>query len=257
LNAQENQGMALPFNPLWLAAEADWPIQIDWPILLPDTECLALPQALRFSDFVAMHHSLLVALTNDPPEPELPETWLQPYLFHWLTLHQKETALGKSVVFVENIFAWSAQRAASASARAADLLKKYNRAKLAMRETNYLKASEPGENNLLTEAATRAKFPPVKSQLEILLAKFDRLIKQPGKKTELADFLGAPLASVSRWLSGKREPGRNIALEMLRWVELQERQQKRSPGGVSPPPGRKTQSQESNEKKPQSGRKKQ
>jgi hypothetical protein len=257
LNAQEYQGMSCPFNPLWLAGEVDWPVQMDWPLLLPETERLELPPALRFSEFVAMHHSLLVALTNDPPDPELPATWLQPYLFHWLKLHQKETDLGKSVVFVENVFAWSAQRAASASARAADLLKTYNRAKLAMRESNYLEASGPGENKMLTEAATRAKLPPVKSQLESLLAKFDRLIKQPGKKTELADFLGAPLASVSRWLSGKREPGRNIALEMLRWVELQERQQKRSPGGVSPPPGRKTQSQESNEKKPQSGRKKQ
>jgi hypothetical protein len=34
------------------------------------------------------------------------------------------------------------------------------------------------------------------------------------------------LASVSRWLSGEREPGGEIALLMLKWVELQERQSK-------------------------------
>jgi transcriptional regulator with XRE-family HTH domain len=82
-----------------------------------------------------------------------------------------------------------------------------------------------GERKLLTQPSTSEKVSFVKSQLDNLLAGLDRIIKQPGKKTELAEFLGAPLASVSRWLSGKREPGREITLKMLRWVEYQERQQ--------------------------------
>ena len=90
------------------------------------------------------------------------------------------------------------------------------------RENTTLEDAETREKNMLTEAATCAKLPPVKSQLDNLLAKLDRLIKVPGNKTKLADFLDAPLASVSRWLSGKREPGREITLKMLRWVELQE-----------------------------------
>jgi transcriptional regulator with XRE-family HTH domain len=87
-------------------------------------------------------------------------------------------------------------------------------------------ASAPGiENKVLTEAATRAKLAPVKSQLDDLLAALNRLTKESGKKTELADFLGAPLASVSRWLSGEREPGGETTLKMLHWVQEQERQQ--------------------------------
>jgi predicted transcriptional regulator len=81
------------------------------------------------------------------------------------------------------------------------------------------------QKQLLTGVDDYVKLPPVKSHLDHLLAEFDRLIKEPRKKTELADFLGAPMASVSRWLSGKREPGRNTTLKMLRWVERQERQQ--------------------------------
>jgi DNA-binding transcriptional regulator YiaG len=77
---------------------------------------------------------------------------------------------------------------------------------------------------LLTEAESHAKLSPVKSQLDNLLATLNRLTKEPGKKTELADFLGAPLASVSRWLSGDREPGGQTTLRLLHWVEQQEGQ---------------------------------
>ena len=115
----------------------------------------------------------------------------------------------------------------------------------------------PGENNKLTTSSTYAKMPSVKSQLENLLAALNRLTEKSGKKTELADFLDAPLASVSRWLSGKRDPGGETTLQLLRWVEQQERQQKQGAGSVLPPPAPKTQSKASNEKKPQSGRKKQ
>ena len=87
-----------------------------------------------------------------------------------------------------------------------------------------LEARENKSTSLLTEPLSAAKLVPVKSQLDNLLAGLDRLVKEPGSKTALADFLGAPLASVSRWLSGKREPGREITLKMLRWVEQQERQ---------------------------------
>jgi transcriptional regulator with XRE-family HTH domain len=86
-----------------------------------------------------------------------------------------------------------------------------------------IELSAENENNLLTEAATDAKLSPVKSQLDNLLAALNRLTKESGKKTELAEFLGAPLASVSRWLSGEREPGGETTLKMLHWVEQQER----------------------------------
>jgi DNA-binding XRE family transcriptional regulator len=109
--------------------------------------------------------------------------------------------------------------------------------------------------SLLTEPASYAKLVPVKSQLDNLLAGLDRLVKEPGSKTALADFLGAPLASVSRWLSGKREPGREITLKMLRWVEQQERQQN-TPGSATNTTKGKTQLSKSSYEKPKPGPKK-
>jgi transcriptional regulator with XRE-family HTH domain len=82
---------------------------------------------------------------------------------------------------------------------------------------------QKGETKPLTDVAASGKLPPVKSQLKNLLADLNRLTKESGKKTELADFLGAPLTSVSRWLSGEREPGGETTLKMLRWVQQQER----------------------------------
>lgn len=79
------------------------------------------------------------------------------------------------------------------------------------------------KRNMLTEPSTPGKLPTVKSQLKNLLARVNRIAEQPGKMSELADSLGAPLASVSRWLSGKREPGGETTLQLLHWVEQQER----------------------------------
>ena len=82
----------------------------------------------------------------------------------------------------------------------------------------------------LTDAATYGKLSAVKAQLPSLLDRLNRATSESGKMSELADYLGkvtgksVPLASVSRWLSGKREPGGEITLMLLHWVERQERQ---------------------------------
>jgi DNA-binding transcriptional regulator YiaG len=96
-----------------------------------------------------------------------------------------------------------------------------NQAKIT--ELNLLAVS--GQNNDLTEAATSRKLAgDVKKQLPSLLERLNRATRETGKMSALADYLKAPLASVSRWLSGKREPGGETALQMLHWVEQQERQ---------------------------------
>ena len=64
----------------------------------------------------------------------------------------------------------------------------------------------------------------VKPQLPILLEKLKNATKQRGQKSALAKFLGVPLARVSQWLSGDRQPGGETTLRMLQWVEAQERQ---------------------------------
>jgi len=85
----------------------------------------------------------------------------------------------------------------------------------------------------LTDSETSFKhMENVKLQLPNLLKRLNRATKETGKMSALAEFLGravgyrVPLASVSRWLSGKREPGGEITLLMLKWVERQERQEK-------------------------------
>jgi transcriptional regulator with XRE-family HTH domain len=76
----------------------------------------------------------------------------------------------------------------------------------------------------LTESATSEILAVVKAQLPRLRERLNRATKETGKMSALAEFLGVPLASVSRWLSGKREPGGEITLKLLHWVEQQERQ---------------------------------
>jgi hypothetical protein len=84
-------------------------------------------------------------------------------------------------------------------------------------------------NSVLTETESWFKTKDVKPILPGLLARLRKATEEPGKKSELAKFLDAPLASVSRWLSldpkVAREPGGEIALKMLHWVEAQERKQ--------------------------------
>lgn len=64
----------------------------------------------------------------------------------------------------------------------------------------------------------------VKERLPELLARLKRATQKRGKKAELARYLGVALPKVSRWLSGKPEPGGETTLRLLSWVEQQERQ---------------------------------
>ena len=94
-----------------------------------------------------------------------------------------------------------------------------------MRVTNARKMLDAAalQKKMLTGAAISGTMPSVKSQVDNLVVTLNRLTGKRGKKTELARFLGAPLASVSRWLSGDRVPGADTTLSMLTWVKQQER----------------------------------
>jgi hypothetical protein len=80
----------------------------------------------------------------------------------------------------------------------------------------------------LTDAATQGSIELVNlpTTLEDLRQEINRRASAPGVKTQLAEFLGAPLASVSRWLSGDRDPGGETTLRMLNWVVEQERKKR-------------------------------
>jgi transcriptional regulator with XRE-family HTH domain len=79
------------------------------------------------------------------------------------------------------------------------------------------------KKNPLQNVSESVKHDLVKSQLEELLKRLHKATEERGKKSELASHLGVPLASVSQWLSGEREPGGETTLKMLNWVHRQER----------------------------------
>ncbi len=83
-------------------------------------------------------------------------------------------------------------------------------------------SKSPGEKSL-TDAAICFTSEAVKPQLPSLLDQLRKATAEPGMKTALAKFLGAPLASVSRWLSEDREPGGEIVLQMQAWLKLPNR----------------------------------
>ncbi len=69
---------------------------------------------------------------------------------------------------------------------------------------------------------TSGKVEDMKAQWPGLLARLKKATEARGVASALARELQVPLASVSRWIGGKRLPSGDIALKLLRWVERQE-----------------------------------
>lgn len=88
------------------------------------------------------------------------------------------------------------------------------------------KPQEESEDNNFPDTETYAIGVSVKAQLPKLLERIREATAESGSKSALAEFLGVPLASVSRWLSREREPGGEYVLQLLQWVEQQERKSK-------------------------------
>jgi hypothetical protein len=49
-----------------------------------------------------------------------------------------------------------------------------------------------------------------------------------GKKAELARFLQVPAPRITEWIAGKYEPGAEVTLSMLEWVQAEEGKQQRA-----------------------------
>ncbi len=83
--------------------------------------------------------------------------------------------------------------------------------------------SAPEETGLTIEvnSLTKENVQPV---LPKLIQRLNRATETRGSKSELAKWLGVHRQSVTDWLSGKQEPGGEITLKMLHWVEQRERQ---------------------------------
>ena len=97
------------------------------------------------------------------------------------------------------------------------------KADLALRQEARTKTANILIEKELTDTETSGTVTAVKPQLPDLLERLKKATAEAGQKTALAKFLDVPLASVSRWLSGEREPGGEVTLKMLQWVQRQER----------------------------------
>jgi transcriptional regulator with XRE-family HTH domain len=248
LNAAGDDPDHQPANPLWLAGETEWPIELDWPFFLPDLQSLNLPASLRFSEFIASHRPLLNALTKEAPEPALPEAWLTPYFQHWARTISRAQRSGRAAGLVDDVLALSAKRLAPTSPAIASLLRRYQACRARIPDAFFAGKKDV---DTVTESANLVS---VKSPLANLLKRLNRATAARGKKAELAAFLKVPRPCVTDWLSGKREPGGETTLRLLYWVGEQEAQQEIRPGSATTLPEPKTQSKASNEKKPKSGR---
>ncbi len=79
------------------------------------------------------------------------------------------------------------------------------------------------ENAPLDKLSESVNLTDVKPLMPGFRERLKKALAERGRKTALAKLLGVPLASVSQWLSGEREPGGEYTLKLLRWVEQQER----------------------------------
>lgn len=84
-----------------------------------------------------------------------------------------------------------------------------------------------GKNDL-TDDSPKGNNLAVKSELDKLIARVKRLAARPGAKAELARVLEVAPARITEWLTDdkekRKEPGGHYTLELLKWVEQQERQ---------------------------------
>jgi len=99
---------------------------------------------------------------------------------------------------------------------------------------------ENTEKKLLPEVTASDNVLPVKQTMANLLERLNTATSQRGTKSKLAKAMGVPLANVSQWLSGVREPGGETTLRLLEWVRAEEAEQK-SPDSATTPAGQKTQ----------------
>jgi plasmid maintenance system antidote protein VapI len=177
------------------------PRQLNWPFLLPLGADIGLPPVASFSSFVEANRAVLTALTQDVPEAALPESWLKPYVLHWLSLEGRVKRLDRGVMWLENVFEFSAKRLVPQSKAASMLLRQYEAYK-----------------KQLTTITTIRNTSDMKSEMQKLLAAVRGYTADFGKKSGLAKALGVPTTRISEWLGGKYEPSGEIALRLHKWV---------------------------------------
>ena len=112
-----------------------------------------------------------------------------------------------------------------------------------------------GKRKLLTNITYSGNLSSVKSTMANLLDRLNKATSQRGTKSKLAKVMGVPLANISQWLSGAREPGGETTLRLLHWVEQQERQPNTLGSATNTAKGKVTRGRNRYETTPSSNRK--
>jgi hypothetical protein len=197
-----------PINPLWLAEGLE-PMRLNWPIFLPAAISLKIDLNITFLKFVEANRQLLFDLVTNIAQAEIPESWLLIYS-NILSSHQRKTKnISTATAKLEDLFLRSARRLAPVSKIAFDALQEYEN-DVRPEKKDLLNVSE--SVNLLS----------MDQQMPQLLIRLKAVTEDRGAKSELAKWLGVPLASLSQWLAGTREPGGENTLKLLQWVEQHE-----------------------------------
>lgn len=89
--------------------------------------------------------------------------------------------------------------------------------------SNFKVSFNPDKEKPVDNIPKHGNIERVKTKLPGLMDRLKKATEQRGKKAELARFLDVPLPKVSQWLSGLHEPGGETTLQLLNWVEQQER----------------------------------
>jgi hypothetical protein len=246
-------------NPVWLATGIG--PQDLWPALpMPSLDQLREPQNAVFSSVFDRHlASLLLPDTNRYEVGSIPSN-LEAATDYFKRLGLYYIQL-QSELWISNLSSDSALEFAKELNKAGhEIFLRYPKEEwsVALKTAHQLSLSEQAREDRkkipLRSGDVSVTIPNVKLKaLDVLLARANRVAAESAKRLALIEFLKAPRESVSRWLSGKREPGGEIALRILQWVEEEERQQT-NPGRALTRPGPKTQLRKSSYEKPKPGR---
>ena len=82
----------------------------------------------------------------------------------------------------------------------------------------------PGGKNNLTDSSLKGNTSSVKSEIKRLMVRVKKFAGLAGNKAALAKYLHVAPPRISEWLSGKKEPGGEYTLRLLKWVTEQERE---------------------------------
>ena len=218
-----------PVNPLWIIDHRQ-PKQVTWPLLLPKPEYIGIPPRTRFSKFVADHLELLKGLAKNPPEGDLPKSWIFPYNAHLIAWQCNLRRMERGVDWLRALWEHSAQRFVSSSPEIAQMLR--YQAGAGSREIVFDNITLWSDN-----AGVKSEI----RNMQELIRRLCGATAQRGMKAKLARAMNVPLQRVSEWLHRSKEPSGDTTFRLLRWVQQQEGKQK-GPGSAETLPERKAQS---------------